>query len=69
MKQTFLLLFCFFTFFALAQKKPKTPEPHKIYERIDAIMDNMPTAYNQSMGEVSQYIKSNFLCLMCVNIK
>lgn len=60
MKQTFLLLFCFFTFFALAQKKPKTPEPHKIYERIDAIMDNMPTAYNQSMGEVSRYIKSNF---------
>lgn len=60
MRYTFLLLSCFCSFFVLAQKKLKPQKIEKIYELIDAKMDQMPAAYAQSMDSVSDYIKNNF---------
>ncbi|RVT78452.1 hypothetical protein EOD40_04240 [Flavobacterium sufflavum] len=57
MRHTLLLLSCFCSFFVLAQKKQKI---QKNYDLVDAKMDKMPAEYNQSMDEISQYIKSNF---------
>lgn len=57
MRHTLLLLSCLCSFFVLAQKKQKI---QKNYDLVDAKMDKMPAEYNQSMDNISDYIKSNF---------
>ncbi len=57
MRATLLLFLCLCSFSVLAQKKQKI---QKNYDLIDAVMDRMPADYNQSMDDISQYIKSNF---------
>lgn len=57
MRNILLLLSCFCCFFVLAQKKQKV---QKNYDLIDAKMDKMPSDFNQSMDDISKYIKTNF---------
>lgn len=56
MRNILLLLSCFCCFFVLAQKKQKV---QKNYDLIDAKMDKMPSDFNQSMDDISKYIKTN----------